>query len=104
MSLLKRTSLVLLHESGPVANSGISPRIRYVEVRGNGYQSIRSSTVTAAVLRLDTSRVNTLDRQLEKLELVIVTLAGDADYRVQRHFHVGQLFRFLIKKESDDAA
>jgi len=73
-------------------------------VRGNGYQSIRSSTVTAAVLRLDTSRVNTLDRQLEKLELVIVTLAGDADYRVQRHFHVGQLFRFLIKKESDDAA
>lgn len=94
--------LVLLHESGPVTR--ISPGIRHIKVCGNCDQSIGSSTVAAAVLGLDASRVYALDRQLEELELVIVTLAGDADYRVQRHVHVGQLFGFFIKEESDDAA
>lgn len=94
--------LVLLHEGGPIA--GVPPGIRYIEVRGNRDQSIGSRTVAAAVLRLDASRVHALDRQLEELELVIVTLAGDADYRVQRHFHVGQLLGLLIEEESDDAA
>lgn len=94
--------LMLLHESGPVTE--ISPGIRHIEVCGNREQSIGSSTVATAVLRLDASRVYALDRQLEELELVIVTLAGNANYRVQRHLHVGQLFGFLIKKESDDAA
>lgn len=93
---------MLLHESGSVA--GISPGIRYIKVCGNRDQSVGSSTVFAAVFRLDASRVYTLDRQLEELELVIVTLAGDADYRVQWYFHVRQLFGFLIKEESDDAA
>lgn len=93
---------MLLHESGSVAR--VSPGIRYIKVCGNRDQSVGSSTVFAAVLRLDASRIYTLNRQLEELELVIVTLAGDADYRVQRHFHVGQLFRLFIKEESDDAA
>jgi len=94
--------LVLLHESWTVA--GVSPGIRYIEVRGNRDQSICSSPVATAVLRLDASRVYALNRQLEELELVIVTLAGDADYRVQRHFHIGQFFGLFIKKKSDDAA
>lgn len=72
--------LVLLYESRPVA--GVSPGIRYIEVLGNRDQSIRSGTVAVAVLRLVTGRVYALDRQLDELELVIVTLAGDVDYRV----------------------
>lgn len=94
--------LVLLHESGPI--TGVSPGIRYIEMCGNRDQSIGSSTVAVTVLGLDASRVHALDRQLEELELVIVTLASDADYRMQRYFHVWELFWLFIKEESDDAA
>lgn len=93
---------MLLHKSRPA--TGISPRIRYIEMIGNRDQSIGGGTVTAAICRLDTSRIDTLDRQLEELELVIVALAGNAYYRMQRYLHVGQLFRFLVEEESDDAA
>lgn len=93
---------MLLHKSGPAA--GVSPGIRYVEVSWNRDQSIGGGAVTAAIRRLDTSRVDTLDRQLEELELVIVALAANAYYRVQRYLHVGQLFRFLIEEKSDDTA
>lgn len=78
---------MLLHESRPVA--GVSPGIRYVKVIGNRDQGVGVCTIAVAILRLDASRVDALDRQLEELELVIVALAGDADYRVQRHLHVG---------------
>lgn len=93
---------MLLHESGTVA--GISPRIRYVEVSGHRDESVRGGAIAAAIRRLDAGRVDALDRQLEELELVIVTLAGDADYRVQRHLHIRQLLGFLVEEESDDAA
>lgn len=94
--------LMLLHESGPVA--GVSPRIWHVVVIGYRDEGIGGGSIAAAILGFHTSRVDALDRQFEELELVIVALAGDTDYRVQRHLHVGQLFGFLIKEESDDAA
>jgi len=79
--------LMLLHEGEPVA--GVPPGVWYVEVSWNRDQGIGSGAIPAAVGRLDASRVDTLDRQLEELEFVIVALAGDADYRMQRHLHVG---------------
>jgi len=78
---------MLLHEGGSVA--GISPRVRHVEVSWNREQSIGSGAIAATIGRLDASRIDALDRQLEELEFVIVALAGDADYRMQRHLHVG---------------
>lgn len=71
---------MLLHESRPVA--GVSPRIRYIKMIGNRDQCVGSGTIAAAILGFDASRVDTLDWQLEELELVIVALARDADYRV----------------------
>lgn len=94
--------LMLLHECGPVA--GVPPGVRDVEVGRDRDQGIGGGTITTAIRRLDPSRVHALDRQLEELEFVIVALAGDADYRVQRHFHVRQLLGFLVEEESDDAA
>lgn len=49
---------------------------------GNRDQCIGSGAIAAAILGFDASRVDTLDWQLEELELVIVALARDADYRV----------------------
>lgn len=92
---------MLLHEGRPVAR--ISPRIRYVEVLGYREQSVGGGAIAVAVLRLHAGRVDALDRQLEKLELVIVALVSDANYRVQRHLHVGQLLGFLVEKVADDA-
>lgn len=94
--------LMLLYESRPVA--GVPPWIRYIKVSWNRDEGIGSGTIAIAILWLDASCVDTLDRQLEELEFVIVALAGDTDYCVQRYFHVGQLLRFLVEEESDDAA
>lgn len=71
---------------------------------GNRDESIGGGAIAAAIRRLDTSRIDTLDRQLEELELVIVALVGDTYYCMQRYLHIGQFFRFLIEEESDDAA
>lgn len=71
---------MLLHESRPVA--GVSPRIRYIEMIGDRDQCVGSGTISVTIFGLDASRVDAFDRQLEELELVIVALAGDANYRV----------------------
>lgn len=91
---------MLLHESRPVA--GISPRIRYIEVLGDRDQSVGRGAIPAAIFRLDTGCVDALDRQLDELELVVVALAGEADYRMQRHFHIGHFLGFLVEEETDD--
>lgn len=93
---------MLLHESWPIPR--VPPRIRYIEMRGNGQQSVVRSSVRAAVVRLHAGRVDAFDGKLVKLQFVVVALAADADDGVQGDLHVGQLFSFLVHEETDDAA